>query len=189
MKPGAKLLLAALAKLNPGAHRHRHRHRHRQTDRVRVCACVPTLYSWCDRLDTTDTTRTADWTLKPPTDLPPHHSVSAKRRRKTGGCCGKAGKGSVAVKVVVVGDGECGKSSLIQRYCSGTLPSPYNPTLFHTNTVHVTVQGTQVSSSMLIGGRVGVGLGVGGGGREVLAACGDRRCRLRFVFAAVFVVI
>ena len=46
--------------------------------------------------------------------------------------------------MVVVGDGECGKTSLIQRYCSNTLPSPYAPTLFQTYTVNVAVQDRQV---------------------------------------------
>lgn len=39
------------------------------------------------------------------------------------------------VKVVVVGDSQCGKTNLIQRYCCGTLPRTYTPTLFDTTTV------------------------------------------------------
>ncbi|KAK7107147.1 uncharacterized protein [Littorina saxatilis] len=54
------------------------------------------------------------------------------------GCCCRR------VKVVVVGDGQCGKTSLIQRYCSGTLPSDYTPTLFDTSTVNTVVEERKV---------------------------------------------
>ena len=35
----------------------------------------------------------------------------------------------VAIKVVVVGDGAVGKSSLIQRYCKGSFTSDYKKTI------------------------------------------------------------
>lgn len=47
-------------------------------------------------------------------------------------------------RVVVVGDGHCGKTSLIRRYCCDHFPDHYTPTLFDTETASFTVNGKQV---------------------------------------------
>lgn len=50
----------------------------------------------------------------------------------------------LCVKVTVVGDEGIGKSSLIQRFCLGTLPKEYSPTLFDCTSVNVAVGHQQV---------------------------------------------
>lgn len=45
---------------------------------------------------------------------------------------------------MVVGDSQCGKTSLIQRYCCGTLPHTYTPTLFDTRIASSVVEGRKV---------------------------------------------
>ncbi|KAL8611464.1 hypothetical protein ACOMHN_014519 [Nucella lapillus] len=55
---------------------------------------------------------------------------SRDQRRRRGEDWGEAWR----VKVVVVGDGRCGKTCLIRRHCQGTLPLTYTPTLFDTTT-------------------------------------------------------
>ncbi|XP_076466499.1 uncharacterized protein LOC143297926 [Babylonia areolata] len=63
--------------------------------------------------------------------------LKGRRQRKEWGDSWK-------VKVVVVGDGRSGKTCLIQRYCCGTLPPTYTPTLFDTTTTTSLVEGRKV---------------------------------------------
>lgn len=42
----------------------------------------------------------------------------------------EAGSPHVCKKLVVVGDGECGKTSLLMVFCRGEFPEYYVPTIF-----------------------------------------------------------
>ncbi|XP_055470621.1 rho-related GTP-binding protein RhoD [Psammomys obesus] len=53
--------------------------------------------------------------------------------------------GRSVVKVVLVGDGGCGKTSLMMVYADGAFPDRYNPTVFERYTVNVQMKGKPVS--------------------------------------------
>ena len=54
-------------------------------------------------------------------------------------------------KLVVVGDGECGKTCLLQRFCRDTYNiSGYLPTVFDTDVIDVELDKTTVCSSVVI---------------------------------------
>ena len=52
---------------------------------------------------------------------------------------------AVRKKVVVVGDGTCGKTSLLMTYVRGSMPTEYIPTVFDTYVTSEEVDGVQVS--------------------------------------------
>ncbi|RWS18337.1 hypothetical protein B4U80_03776 [Leptotrombidium deliense] len=47
-------------------------------------------------------------------------------------------------KLVVVGDGACGKTSLLTVFKKGSLPNGYEPTIFETEITDVVVSGKVV---------------------------------------------
>ncbi|KWU46718.1 hypothetical protein RHOSPDRAFT_4164, partial [Rhodotorula sp. JG-1b] len=51
-------------------------------------------------------------------------------------------------QVVVVGDGACGKTSLLNVYISGTFPEGYEPTVFENHCVDVVVDGTAIELAL-----------------------------------------
>ncbi|GAA5826967.1 hypothetical protein JCM11251_002182 [Rhodosporidiobolus azoricus] len=51
-------------------------------------------------------------------------------------------------KIVVVGDGACGKTSLLNVFVSGNFPNDYEPTVFENHTKDVDVDGTLVELSL-----------------------------------------
>ncbi|KAH9363438.1 hypothetical protein HPB48_006026 [Haemaphysalis longicornis] len=55
-----------------------------------------------------------------------------------------AGKKTIARKLVVVGDGNCGKTSLLVTYCNECFPSDYVPTIFETYSKFVESSGYRV---------------------------------------------
>nr|KAG5706860.1 hypothetical protein BaRGS_004195 [Batillaria attramentaria] len=57
---------------------------------------------------------------------------------------GRAAQDRCRYRVVVVGDGECGKTSLVRRYCSDRFSGDYTPTLFDTETISDTVDGKEI---------------------------------------------
>lgn len=54
------------------------------------------------------------------------------------------------MKIVVVGDGFCGKTSLIVAYTSGSFNERYVPTAFDDFSVEVTVNGETVRTSFIL---------------------------------------
>ncbi|GAA5992058.1 hypothetical protein JCM10908_000722 [Rhodotorula pacifica] len=56
--------------------------------------------------------------------------------------------GKVARPVVVVGDGACGKTSLLNVYISGTFPEEYEPTVFENHCIDVVVDGTAIELAL-----------------------------------------
>ncbi|GAA5850507.1 hypothetical protein JCM3766R1_003519 [Sporobolomyces carnicolor] len=51
-------------------------------------------------------------------------------------------------KLVVVGDGACGKTSLLNVFVSGEFPETYEPTVFENHTVDIVVDDTPVELSL-----------------------------------------
>nr|XP_012803853.2 rho-related GTP-binding protein RhoD [Jaculus jaculus] len=56
----------------------------------------------------------------------------------------EASPGGRTVKVVVVGDGGCGKTSLLMVFADGAFPESYTPTVFERYTVNLQVKGKPV---------------------------------------------
>jgi len=55
---------------------------------------------------------------------------------------------AVRRKIVVVGDGACGKSSLLQVYEKGSFPTAYEPTIFETGIKDMSVRGQDVEIAL-----------------------------------------
>ncbi|XP_069923998.1 rho-related GTP-binding protein RhoD isoform X3 [Oryctolagus cuniculus] len=56
----------------------------------------------------------------------------------------EAPPGARSVKVVLVGDGGCGKTSLLLVFAAGAFPESYSPTVFERYTVNLQVKGKPV---------------------------------------------
>ncbi|KAL1934519.1 hypothetical protein VTP01DRAFT_6701 [Rhizomucor pusillus] len=63
------------------------------------------------------------------------------------GLCGKANK-PISRKVVVCGDGACGKTSLLNVFTRGYFPQVYEPTVFENYVQEVTIDGQPVELSL-----------------------------------------
>ncbi|XP_055987926.1 rho-related GTP-binding protein RhoD [Sorex fumeus] len=57
----------------------------------------------------------------------------------------EAPAGARAVKVVLVGDGGCGKTSLLMVFAAGAFPESYTPTVFERLSVNLQVKGKPVN--------------------------------------------
>ena len=57
---------------------------------------------------------------------------------------GSAVTESIQRKLVVVGDGSCGKTCLLTRFCKDQFPEEYVPTVFDTDFADIEVEGKQV---------------------------------------------
>lgn len=51
---------------------------------------------------------------------------------------------SIRKKLVIVGDGACGKTCLLTVFCKDSFPLDYVPTVFETYVADVEVEGSQV---------------------------------------------
>ncbi|GAA5872348.1 hypothetical protein JCM3774_003352 [Rhodotorula dairenensis] len=88
--------------------------------------------------------------------LPTSLSASTSRRydSETRGAAYDDGLGArksarpLARKAVVVGDGACGKTSLLHVYLSGDFPDDYEPTVFENHCVDVVVDGTAIELAL-----------------------------------------
>ncbi|XP_075239695.1 transforming protein RhoA-like [Convolutriloba macropyga] len=58
--------------------------------------------------------------------------------------------GNVTIKVVIVGDGTCGKTSLLHRLKTGEFPKTYIPTVFENYTWETVLENGQVVSLVLV---------------------------------------
>ncbi|KAK7804986.1 hypothetical protein U0070_025508 [Myodes glareolus] len=52
------------------------------------------------------------------------------------------------LKIVIVGDGGCGKTSLLMVYCQGSFPEHYAPSVFEKYTASVTVGNKEVTLNL-----------------------------------------
>lgn len=52
------------------------------------------------------------------------------------------------LKIVIVGDGGCGKTSLLMVYCQGSFPEHYAPSVFEKYTASVTVGSKEVTLNL-----------------------------------------
>ncbi|XP_077015884.1 rho-related GTP-binding protein RhoF [Tamandua tetradactyla] len=59
-----------------------------------------------------------------------------------------AGPGRKELKIVIVGDGGCGKTSLLMVYSQGSFPEHYAPSVFEKYTASVTVGGKEVTLNL-----------------------------------------
>ena len=55
---------------------------------------------------------------------------------------------TVAKKLVAIGDGACGKTSLLVRYSKGEFPKHHEPTIFDTYVAQITLAPTIVKLSL-----------------------------------------
>ncbi|POY71285.1 putative Small monomeric GTPase [Rhodotorula taiwanensis] len=82
--------------------------------------------------------------------LPSSLSSSTSRRYGGGGYAHE--KSSDLMRqgrpVVVVGDGACGKTSLLNVYISGRFPQEYEPTIFENHCIDVVVDGTAIELAL-----------------------------------------
>ncbi|XP_037672717.1 rho-related GTP-binding protein RhoF isoform X1 [Choloepus didactylus] len=61
---------------------------------------------------------------------------------------GAAGPGRKELKIVIVGDGGCGKTSLLMVYSQGSFPERYAPSVFEKYTASVTVGSKEVTLNL-----------------------------------------
>lgn len=55
---------------------------------------------------------------------------------------------SLRTKLVVVGDGACGKTCLLHVFVNGQFPETYNPTIFETYVADIEVEGNQLELAL-----------------------------------------
>ena len=67
-----------------------------------------------------------------------------------------ADEDKVAVKLVVVGDGAVGKTTLLMRYRENKFPTKYIPTVFENYYKPVAYRGVQVNFGLWDTGRIGL---------------------------------
>ncbi|XP_019727729.1 rho-related GTP-binding protein RhoF isoform X1 [Hippocampus comes] len=65
------------------------------------------------------------------------------QNKDAGGCNGSGGEGE-ELKIVIVGDGGCGKTSLLMVYAKDYFPEKYAPTVFEKYTTSVVLRGKEV---------------------------------------------
>jgi len=58
------------------------------------------------------------------------------------------GPGRKELKIVIVGDGGCGKTSLLMVYSQGSFPEDYAPSVFEKYTARVTVGSKEVTLNL-----------------------------------------
>lgn len=49
-------------------------------------------------------------------------------------------------KVLIIGDGGCGKTCMLIVFCKDQFPESYVPTVFESNVAEIALDGTQVNS-------------------------------------------
>ncbi|BGP36587.1 Rho GTPase [Rhodotorula kratochvilovae] len=76
------------------------------------------------------------------------HGVGVNGADGHGGYAGSSHARPLGRKVVVVGDGACGKTSLLNVYVKGEFPQEYEPTVFENHCVDLVVDGRPVELSL-----------------------------------------